>query len=302
MGRMRIIAESAFGDKHESKNGFRYTNRFVCFLDILGWKSTIFDSIQNEKSLEKVTRVVDLFRGVEKDYSPSHWKSRFLFTVKDHIKLAHEENIDVEMSLFSDSIILSYGVQETTRFVDWYRQFSQVLNDLCRLQFHFAAEGVFFRGGLSYGELYHDGNICFGPSLIKAVNLEEKVARYPCVAVDDDIVGRIVRDLRSDEVDDYAPVYKMPIELKSCARELYSSYLNRREEKGSDTPGAVFIDYLLSAFERDPNNIERIKPAIEKAVAETTDPGVLRKYIWLTDYFNDTLYFRSGYDRFGISI
>lgn len=300
---MRNMADAAFGGKHESKSEFRYTNRFVSFLDILGWKSTIFDSIHDDKSLEKVARVVDLFREVEKDYLPSHWRSEFLFMIKDHIKVAHEENIDVEMSLFSDSIIVSYGVQETTRFVDWYRQFSQVLNDLCRLQFHFAAEGVFFRGGLSYGGLYHDGNICFGPSLIKAVNLEGKVARYPCIAVDDDIAGRITRDLRSDEIDDYAAVYKMPLELKNCARDLCLMYLNRQvDEKDSGVHGAVFIDYLLSAFKKNPNNVERVKPAIEKAIMETTDPDVLRKYMWLRDYFNDTLNFRSGYDRFCITI
>ena len=83
-------------------------------------------------------------------------------------------------------------------------------------------KGIFLRGGLTFGKVFHKGNICFGPALINSVMLESKYAKYPCVAVDKSIVEKILSDMKSDLEDDYVPGYKMPHKLKNLHKSFFS--------------------------------------------------------------------------------
>lgn len=47
--------------------------------------------------------------------------------------------------------------------------------------------GFFFRGGVTIGDLFHDGHIVFGPALNQAYDLESKKAVYPRAILDPDL-------------------------------------------------------------------------------------------------------------------
>lgn len=112
---------------------------------------------------------------------------------------------------FSDNIL---AVSEFAGFVDIIR-FTYVAR---RIQSEGMMNGKFYRGGLSSGRIYIDDNHVAGPSLVRAVRLEEKTAIYPRIVIDpnlflnfsgpikvgadssDPVYPEIVRDSRDDQI------------------------------------------------------------------------------------------------------
>lgn len=287
----------SFADPKE----FKYSYRFVCFMDMLGCKKLVLESELSQDAFKQVKKIASIFEEEQKKYDTNHWCNDFTFSipkdgyVKDH-HLA-EENILVDMSMFSDSIIISYELSDSGLFLDWYRQIFQVFNDICRLQFEFAMKGVFLRGGLTFGKIFHKGNICFGPALINSVMLESKCAKYPCVAVDKSIVEKIQNDMKSDLEDDYAPGYKSSHKLKEFAQELYLDYLSRTDDfnRTCDEQPVFMLDWFTSRFFQSSSNISRIRPAILTELKKGYDEPVAEKYRWLARYFNRTIHFEEGH-------
>lgn len=279
----------------------KYSYRFVCFMDMLGCKKLVWESETSQDAFEQVKKIASVFEEEQKKYTTNHWCNDFTFPipkdgfVKDH-HLA-EENIKVNMSMFSDSIIISYELSDRGLFLDWYRQIFQVFNDICRLQFEFAMEGIFLRGGLTFGKIFHKANICFGPALINSVMLESKYAKYPCVAVDKSIVEKIQSDMESDLEDDYAPGYKLPHKLKEFAQELFLDYLSRTDDfnRTSDEQPVFMLDWFTSRFLQSSSNISRIRPAILTELKKEYDEPVAEKYRWLARYYNRTICFEEGH-------
>lgn len=289
--------DGSFADSEE----FKYSYRFVCFMDMLGCKKLVWESEASQNAFEQVKKIASIFEEEQKKYATNHWCNYFTFSIsqngfiKDY-RLA-EENIKVDMSLFSDSIIISYELSDSGLFLDWYRQIFQVFNDICRLQFEFAMKGIFLRGGLTFGKVHHKGNICFGPALINSVELEKTYAKYPCVAVDKSIVEKILSDMNSNLEDDYSPWYKPPHKLKEFAHELFLNYLTRTDSfnRTCDEQPVFMLDWLLSRFFQSSSNISRIRSAILPELKKAYDEPVAEKYRWLVRYFNQTIYFEEGH-------
>lgn len=285
---------------------FKYSYRFVCFMDMLGCKKLVWDSETSQDAFKEVKKIASIFEEEQKKCVTNHWCNDFTFSipkdgfVKDH-HLA-EENILVDMSMFSDSIIISYELSDSGLFLDWYRQIFQVFNDICRLQFEFAMKGVFLRGGLTFGKIFHKGNICFGPALINSVMLESKCAKHPCVAVDKSIVEKIQSDMKSDLEDDYAPGYKSSHKLKEFAQELFLDYLSRTDDfnRTCDEQPVFMLDWFTSRFFQSSSNISRIRPAILAELKKEYDEPVAEKYRWLARYFNRTIHFEEGHSHMEI--
>ena len=115
--------------------GFRYRTGFIFYIDILGCRGLSLKSSGDEESLIKVKKIVEIFQEIEKQYVDKHWGKNYKmpFTYERHTvdKSLGEVNIEVTMSLFSDSIIISYYPEIADRFVIWYEQMHQIFNDVC---------------------------------------------------------------------------------------------------------------------------------------------------------------------------
>lgn len=285
---------------------FKYSYRFVCFMDMLGCKKLVRESEKSQDAFEQVKKIASVFEEEQKKYTTNHWCNDFTFPIsKDGFVKEHhlaEENIKVDMSMFSDSIIISYELSDSGLFLDWYRQIFQVFNDICRLQFEFATKGVFLRGGLTFGKIFHKGNICFGPALINSVMLESEYAKYPCVAVDNSIIEKIQSDMKSDLEDDYLPGYKLPHKLNEFAQELFLDYLARTDNfnRISDERPVFMLDWFTSRFFQSSSNISRIRPAILTELKKEYDEQVAEKYRWLARYYNRTIFFEEGHSEMKI--
>ncbi|WP_338988091.1 hypothetical protein KST01_03635 [Fusobacterium animalis] len=47
--------------------------------------------------------------------------------------------------------------------------------DIIYISIELLDKGVYIRGGMTYGKLYHENNICFGPAMVEAYSLEQKL-------------------------------------------------------------------------------------------------------------------------------
>jgi len=70
-----------------------YEERVICFIDILGFKTHIDKSMKDEKYIKTISLVLDAIADV-------------VIMERDDAK---ERNIDLKVTQFSDSIVLSYG-------------------------------------------------------------------------------------------------------------------------------------------------------------------------------------------------
>lgn len=140
-----------------------YDERFVAFLDILGFKSIIQDTENDETEYQRIKKILEYIAGVRKE----NYEGFFA-----------QYGILKEVSVFSDSIVISYSSSLSIGGALFH-----VLMDLVFIYNSLLSSNIFARGGVAFGKMYHDSNICFGPSMIDAYMLENE-AVYPCIAID----------------------------------------------------------------------------------------------------------------------
>lgn len=94
---------------------------------------------------------------------------------------------DISIKIFSDNILLTVKIEEddpnrVAKIAKIINLAGNIYNDALR-------HGYLIRGGITEGEFYKDDNNIFvyGKALIEAINLEEKIAIYPRIVVQNSI-------------------------------------------------------------------------------------------------------------------
>lgn len=144
------------GNETEMTNtGIKYEDKYVCFIDILGFKNAIIHSTHSIQDIEEALRTM------EEDMK----KKELFFRGPSIIQV-------------SDSIIVSCPIESNNLyyFIDIIVQLQQ---DLLFRKFP-------TRGAITKGEIYHDGNRIFGPAYSQAVELEGK-AKFPVVTLSEEV-------------------------------------------------------------------------------------------------------------------
>jgi hypothetical protein len=135
-----------------------YERRVVAFYDFLGWRSKINDAGSDPRRLGHLRRI--LLR-----------HSRSLSGQQQHAAP------NIRFSTFSDNIVISQPVSETT--------IVHLLGTLAAFQLVSVADGFLLRGGLTIGDIHHDSTTVFGPALNRAYELESQIADVPRIVVDE---------------------------------------------------------------------------------------------------------------------
>tara|TARA_R110001583_G_scaffold195313_1_gene371631 strand:- start:1735 stop:2454 length:720 start_codon:yes stop_codon:yes gene_type:complete len=135
-----------------------YSNRIVAFIDILGFTSLI-------STLESDT---DL-------HSKLHRALKFIHSYKQHSQQDNTVQSDLDISVFSDSIVIS-SIDCNLFNVIWACGWLQA--ELLYL-------GILTRGGIAEGSTVHENDILYGEGMIKAYHIESKTAIYPRIIVDE---------------------------------------------------------------------------------------------------------------------
>ncbi len=134
-----------------------YEVRTTAFIDILGFKDLV----------NKTSSLKDIHDALQTLYQIKGRKEKSIVE-EDYIK-------SLQIGMFSDSIVLSCQPE-----YDYY-----LFLDALDIQIKLMLKGIFIRGCVSIGNLFHNDNLVFGPALIKAYKGETTMAKYPRIIIDE---------------------------------------------------------------------------------------------------------------------
>lgn len=231
-------------------------DRLVAFIDILGFRNLVTGM---QADLMNYYFIRDLLK------ETAILLSEITKPVSNHNNEKISKPLDsLETTIFSDSIVLSCPISETNPKSEiFFISFSQFLS--ARL----LRNGISVRGGIARGWCYHKDNIVFGEGLIKAYDLESKVASFPRIVLDDEVVTRL---------------------------ENHKNDLNNFIKLDSD--GFWFIDTIKLCIGHNPMPEDVINVSLEDCRiyiqrelndSKAKEPNIEKKYRWLAIQFNDTL-------------
>lgn len=232
-----------------------YQNRVCLFLDILGFSEHVKQSTDkdgNEIS-QKVREIGNLLQ---------------LLPIK--MKSFGNSNSDRQITQFSDSIVVSFQLTDKNAFI-------QLLDDIMQIVVNFILKGYLVRGGITYGKLLHRDNIVFGPAMISAYELESKIAIYPRIIFDRELVEELINN------GDYA--------LKS----LFNDEIESSNFWKEDFDGKYYLNFLKgSEIYMDPTDyyshfLPELRKFITTALRNRSNQSVRTKYGWLRTKFNEQI-------------
>ncbi len=183
-----------------------YTKRIVAFVDILGFSSLVEESRADTTLRRKISSAMKLIQK----------------TVNEGV----DSNVR-QVSTFSDSAVISYDAEE-------HSSLFFLLLDIIHLQLALGARGIMIRGGISYGDCYHQGGIVFGPAMNEAYRLEHTVAKWPRVVIEKDVLEKAI-DISVDH-----GTYSFQYEVD----DVYDCLQIDEEGSGYKTNTIFFVDYL----------------------------------------------------------
>lgn len=222
----------------------KYENRIVLFLDILNFKNLVDATVDKddkdigEKIKELHDAVSDLRQSVMTPISLSNKYSR-------------------RVTQFSDSLVISIKEDDTEE--QWL-----FFDDILQLIVNLSLKGIFCRGAISQGKLFHDNKVVFGPALIDAYLTESKAALYPRVIFDRVIVEKINKEIDVDKTLQYK----------------------------TDTDDKVYLDYFAGPRHLMRGENEFIKIHLLNLRRQIIDglrfksPDIRIKYGWMKNKYN----------------
>jgi hypothetical protein len=180
---------------------FDYDNRYVIFLDILGFKDKVAKIEINQALFELLIELPQL--------------------VAENLDMANRtfgSAVDAQGTAFSDSIVISASASAPMTAL------YTVVNTTVTLYRRLLHRRAVARGGLAKGPCYHKNSIVFGKGMIDAYLLEQGAAKMPRVVIGPDIAkewlgafGRpgglvALKDLITRDTDniDYIDVFHFP--------------------------------------------------------------------------------------------
>jgi hypothetical protein len=233
---------------------FKYEERIIAFIDILGFSNIIKATLNSEKELNNL--------GSALCYIHDYFKN---------LQVEHEDPSVIQLSQFSDSIVISVSMEHSL-------EMTTIFKHLKMIQINLLYKNILLRGGIVKGNLIHTNDLLLGPGMINAYNLESKCALHPRIVIDPKVLwqfGRINGTKQTERLRDFD--YE-----KSFAKETdgtyFIDYFNDVEfylESGGDE-----MDYF------------RLLCNIICKHIDNDDISVRVKYLWLREKLKKGQYFK----------
>ncbi|EGQ9065001.1 hypothetical protein WD347_004481 [Vibrio parahaemolyticus] len=155
--------------------------RFVAFIDILGFTDIIKKIEQdNHGDNPDLMRIKSILNFMNEETDDPNYSADLPIYVETENGLVEKELGDPRLTYVSDCIIIS---AEPT--LDGFKGLSRKIH---KITADLAYDGIFCRGAISKGLLFHHDKVLFGSAYIKAFKLEEKHAKFPRIIIDPDIL------------------------------------------------------------------------------------------------------------------
>lgn len=228
-----------------------YENRVCCFIDILGFKEHIDETIQNS---------------VENTYKIAKIQNIIVFIQELIYDLDNETSKSKVVTQFSDSVVISFRIEEKSEIIS-------TLVTLLYVAFECANEGFFIRGGVSYGKLIHNNSMVFGPALNEAYYLESKKAFFPRIIINNEITSLALRYI--DDSHEQPSIEKdlRRLVVKDDDGQYYIEYMSNA------------VAQLNSPVHHLPEYMNNLRKFIVKGLNHK-EQSVVDKYDWLKAKYN----------------
>lgn len=230
----------------------RKENRFVAFLDILGYRTLIERHIDN----------------IEYIYILNHLLNRIKNPHKHEMKYYKLTNRDIQ--LLSDSLIITAKMEENNVL--------KLIQSLSWLQLFLLVKGIIIRGGVSLGKHVETDLIMMSQALVEAYDLEQK-ADYPRIVISKKILSEI-QNIKKWDIQNNGFVSPEDFINKYLIKDgeiYYINYLYFLMEKKN-------IHYLTIVLDSHKDALERYY-VIEKG--NNSPDKIIRKIQWMINYHNE---------------
>lgn len=106
-----------------------------------------------------------------------------------------------EVSIFSDNIVLAVKVGENCALID---AFKNLIIIVIALQSILLYRNILCRGGITYGKFFKDDIMVWGDALVRAHELESKIAIFPRIVIDKSLMGKFAdEDVKKSSIEKY---------------------------------------------------------------------------------------------------
>ena len=237
-----------------------YEDRYCLFLDILGFKDIVNNSVKDPQK-ESRPQTSSVYFGLKKITENLDYKSVLIDSAGNKVKSSRR------VAQFSDTVVVSYLVRESGGL-------SNILYDVLQVQLSLIRRKLLVRGAITKGKLYHRGDFVFGPALNDAAELE-KLAMYPRVIADKELLiaaGVVKPGLgKHDRGTSRSPQSLVSMDLDGL---FYVDYFAVFEEDFHDDWGDL-IEYLSDLRE------------VIVGLSHKHPLSVKMKHSWMRQKFND---------------
>jgi hypothetical protein len=142
----------------------QYTKSLVSYFDILGFRKIVAELSPDQ--------VASKLQALARFSSPGS---------------AIAETFGNTFTNFSDLVLRTVPVEPNPRLEGGEGLLYCELLELVFIQAELIADGVLLRGSITFGDIFIDDKMVFGPALIRAYELEDQVAIAPRVIVDPEV-------------------------------------------------------------------------------------------------------------------
>lgn len=219
----------------------KYEKRIILFIDFLGFREVVE---RTKKDADELSRLIDALNS---------------------ISVAGEltTNPSQQVTQFSDSLVISYKVSETSG-VFW------MANAIALTLIQLVGHGYLLRGAVTIGKLYHTKRHLVGPAMVSVYEMESKVACVPRVIFDPEIIKAARRHPQPGHT---------PEEEEAYVRHFVKT----------DFDGQLYLDFVtwesvveVAGLDSDayPEYLAKLGALIETGLNHK-DVRVVEKYLWL---------------------
>lgn len=260
-----IAEQEILGSPLANSAPLSYEHAIVTFLDILGFKNMVIKRPAGDvaAALERLQESVN----------------ESVLTLATGRKRA-EAVSPPRVHSFSDNVVRVRPITSPQAFA---QEFIQEISELGRIQASLAGDGIFIRGGIAVDSIVSNESVVFGKGLIRAYEIESKVANSPRIVVDPGAISQF------REREDIA-VTRMRKDI---------SVMKRLIRQGDD--GLWYVDYIRTALDQISSDTaaktylkKHRKHIVEVAMPLESDSDLLPKFMWLARYYNSSCNRRFG--------
>lgn len=236
-----------------------YRETVITYIDVLGFKQIV-----EQRGPADIDALLRAFQG--------HASPFFL-----------AEAYDLSYVAFSDLVVRLSPLRDPSSLEELSDRLTTEMSDIAAAQTLLCQRGIVIRGAITSGKILSHSGRLFGPGLIRAYDLETRVARYPRVILDSSLVDRLGLSPWLDDPAADGEDFEHHV-LEPC------QYCVR------DSDGEVFVDYLGSmcslgddstaeAIAEEGILLEKHRRTIQDGLSSQNE-RIREKYEWLLSYHN----------------